>query len=152
MQISSDSLKETEQLAKQLAQNIKGGEIIEFVSDLGGGKTTFISSFVAGLGSSDNVSSPTFTVAKQYTAKQLTIMHYDFYRLPDAGIVADMVAEALQNKQTVTLIEWGEAVKSVLPVERFIIKIDKHATKQNSRYFTFTSVPSNTYLLRGIQA
>jgi len=135
-------------LASKIATHIAGGEVIEFVSDLGGGKTTFIRSLVESLGSTDHVSSPTFMVSKEYTARSITVRHYDFYRLSDPGIVADMLAETIDNNKTLTLIEWGSAVRDVLPSERLLIQIVKDPKNENSRHFTFTYPKSLSYLLK----
>ena len=62
-----------------LGANLRGGEVVELISDLGGGKTTLTQAIVAGAGSKDVVSSPTFTIGKQYTAGKLRIYHFDFF-------------------------------------------------------------------------
>lgn len=150
MQISLESVKQTTVLATKLAANIKGGEVIEFVSDLGGGKTTFIRSLAQALGSHDHVTSPTFTVSKQYSAGTMIVYHFDFYRLSDPGIVADMLTENLHNAEVLTLIEWGGAVKDVLPQDRLVIDIAKDSHNEKKRHFTFTAKKTNAYLLKGI--
>jgi tRNA threonylcarbamoyladenosine biosynthesis protein TsaE len=150
LQISLDDVEQTTLLASKLAANIKGGEVIEFASDLGGGKTTFIRSLVAALGSHDHVSSPTFTVSKEYTANDIIVRHYDFYRLPDPGIVAEMLAETLDSKQTLTLIEWGGAVKDVLPEKRLLVQIAKDPENEDRRHFTFQCPSTVSYLLKGL--
>lgn len=150
MQINSDSLKETAQIAKKLAFNISGGEIIEFKSDLGGGKTTFVSSLVAALGSKDHVSSPTFTVSKEYKTKNLRVLHFDFYRLADAGLVANALDEAMLDADTVCLIEWGNKVDAILPKKRLVIAINKDPVKEMSRQFIFKYSNDTKYLIKGL--
>ena len=150
MQINSDSLKETAQIAKKLAFNIRGGEIIEFKSDLGGGKTTFVSSLVAALGSKDHVSSPTFTVSKEYKTKNLRVLHFDFYRLEDVGLVADALDEAMLDASTVCLIEWGNKVDAILPKNRLVIAINKDPVKEMSRQFIFKYFNDTKYLIKGL--
>ena len=80
----------TETYAEKLANRLVGGEVIELVGDVGAGKTTFVRGLAKGLGSTDHVSSPTFTVEQVYTGR-LTLYHYDFYRLPDAGVVKNQL-------------------------------------------------------------
>ena len=149
-QINSDNLKETDQLAKKLASNVVGGEVIEFKSDLGGGKTTFVKSFVDALGSSDHVSSPTFTVSKEYKTKKFNIYHFDFYRVPDPGLISDSLKEVAVDNSSICLIEWGNSVDHVLPKNRLIIKIDKHPTIEEKRLFTFEFSDKTKYLLKGL--
>ena len=92
---SSDSAEATELLGERLGKSLRGGEVIELVSDLGGGKTTFVRGLARGAGSHDKVASPTFTISKTYVTDGYEIHHFDFYRLNDAGIVADELAEVV---------------------------------------------------------
>src|SRR5690606_23307454 len=88
----TNSPEQTEQFAQILASKLRGGEVIELVSDLGGGKTTFTRGLVGGLKSTDTVASPTFTISREYTGGRLHVYHFDFYRLGEAGIVGDELA------------------------------------------------------------
>jgi tRNA threonylcarbamoyladenosine biosynthesis protein TsaE len=103
---------------------LKGGEVFELVGDVGAGKTTFVKGLARGLDVTDDVQSPSFTINRNYAARDnLMLNHYDFYRLPDAGIMAVEIAESLSEPQNVTVVEWGESVRDVLPVERIVVKI-----------------------------
>src|SRR5882757_1123109 len=86
--VPSNGAQETEAIAEKIGQHLKGGEVIELVSDLGGGKTTFVRGLAKGFGSQDKVASPTFMLSKVYVAGDRQLHHFDFYRLQDAGIVA----------------------------------------------------------------
>jgi len=130
------SAKETETLAYSIGRKLHGGECIELVSDLGGGKTTFTRGLVRGIGSHDAVSSPTFTIGKQYKAGEVTCYHFDFYRLQDPGLVAEELAEALDDDKGVIVIEWAESVAHVLPDNRIIITFDRVADNSESRMCT----------------
>ena len=114
-QTRSTSSGQTEQLGEQIGNNLRGGEVIELISDLGGGKTTFTRGLVRGAGSDDAVASPTFTLSKEYVCPGFHIVHYDFYRLGEAGIVGDELAETTQDKQRVIVVEWGDIVQNILP-------------------------------------
>lgn len=129
MQLASS--EDTEKLGEQLGRNLRGGEVIELVSDLGGGKTTLTRGIVRGSGSKDVVSSPTFTISKVYKSEKFHIHHYDFYRLSDAGLIEHEISDDLNDEEKVVIIEWGEVVQHVLPYERLTIQIDK--TGDNSR-------------------
>lgn len=117
-----------EQLGRQLGTELKGGEVIELVGDIGAGKTTMTRGLAQGLGIKDNITSPSFTINCNYQGRNgLTLHHYDFYRLSDAGIIADELAETIHDHHAITVIEWGDSVKSVLPAEHITIKINHRA-------------------------
>jgi tRNA threonylcarbamoyladenosine biosynthesis protein TsaE len=128
---------------------LRGGEIIELVSDLGGGKTTFVRGLARGMGSKDNVASPTFTISRQYKAKGLTLHHFDFYRLPEPGLIAHELAEVLEDPKAITVIEWAGIVQDVLPTERITIHIK--STEDEGREFTIIYPETFAYVLKGLQ-
>jgi len=121
-QTKSTGSADTERLGGLLGKIITAPEIIELVSDLGGGKTTFVRGLARGLGSHDKVSSPTFTLNRIYKAGDLEIHHFDFYRLNEPGVVAAQLEESLQNPKAVTVIEWSDIVEDVLPAGRLTIQ------------------------------
>lgn len=115
----------TEAFGERLGRNLKGGEVIELISDLGGGKTTLTRGIARGAGSSDVVSSPTFTLSKRYKAEKCDIHHFDFYRLSEAGVMEYELCDALCNPRAVLIIEWGDVVRRALPENRLTICINK---------------------------
>lgn len=123
MEIYLTGSEETVALGEKIGKQLRGGEVIELVSDLGGGKTTLVRGIAAGFGSQDRVTSPTFTVSKVYRANQMRIVHYDFYRLPDAGLMLHEVSEELEDNASVVIVEWADVVKNVLPEDRLHIEI-----------------------------
>ncbi len=133
-----------------MGSRLRGGEVLELVSDLGGGKTTFTRGLVRGAGSSDKVASPTFTISKEYMAPNFTISHFDFYRLDQAGIVADELAEVVHDPEYVTVVEWGEVVHDVLPADRLTVTIRQ--TADGSRDIACTYPASLTYLFEGLES
>lgn len=120
-------------LAERLGNLLKGGEVIELVSDLGGGKTTFVRGLARGIGSDDPVSSPTFTINHVYKGTDVTLYHFDFYRLAEAGVMSEELAEILQDPHGATVVEWGGIVEDVLPADRLTITIT--ATGEESRHY-----------------
>lgn len=110
-------------LAAQIGSRLTGGEIIELVSDLGGGKTAFVRGLAEGMGSKDHVSSPSFTLSNQYKAGELTLHHFDLYRLDGPDIIKQELAEILTDKQAVVAVEWASLVNDVLPSDRMTINI-----------------------------
>lgn len=149
LQTESTNSTQTEQLAEKLGSKLRGGEVIELVSDLGGGKTTFTRGLVRGTGSKDRVASPTFTLSREYVAPTFTIAHFDFYRLGEAGIMGDELAEILGDTSYVTVIEWGDIVHDVLPVDRLTVRILQ--TAHDSRCITFTYPDKLAYVVEGLQ-
>lgn len=98
--------------------------VIELVGDVGTGKTTFTRGLAKGLGISSEVTSPSFTISKSYALPNgKTLVHYDFYRLTDPGLMVDDLAENLSDNNKIIVIEWGESVANLLPENHTIINI-----------------------------
>lgn len=147
--VATNNPEETEAIARQIGASLRGGEVIELISDLGGGKTTFTKGLVAGLGSDDVVASPTFTISKEYTNGRLRVCHFDFYRLQEAGIVADELAEVINEPMTVVVVEWADIVSGVLPEYRLRVVI--RASGEMSRQFNLEVPEELSYLLEGVK-
>jgi tRNA threonylcarbamoyladenosine biosynthesis protein TsaE len=108
----------------KLGNKLRGGEVIELIGDIGAGKTTLVKGIAKGLGITEDVQSPSFTINRVYDARDnLQLYHYDFYRLNDPGIMKDELAESLGSKDVVTIIEWSGIVSDVLPKSRTSIQI-----------------------------
>ena len=97
--------------------------VIELVGDVGAGKTTLVRGLAKGLGIEENITSPSFTISKSYAGKSKNLVHYDFYRLNDPGIMAEDLAENIKNPNNIVVIEWSDTVKNLLPENRMIINI-----------------------------
>lgn len=123
LEITTTNTEQSVALGKKLGSALKGGEIIQLASDLGGGKTTLTRGIAAGAGSKDVVGSPTFTISRLYKAPNLNIYHFDFYRLNEPGIVEYELTEAADDSNSVLIVEWADIVNSVLPKERILIDI-----------------------------
>lgn len=124
---------DTMRLARAMGGALSPPVCIVLSSDLGGGKTTFVRGLAAGVGSSDTVSSPTFTLKKIYKAGDKQIYHYDFYRLNDPGIMRDELAESIDDPGALTVIEWSSIVKDVLPKDYIAIELTPTATDPDER-------------------
>lgn len=117
--IEVTSEQETRALGQTIGRLLKGGEVLELVGDVGAGKTTFVKGLALGMDIDEAVQSPSFTISRVYDARDnLHLAHYDFYRLNDAGIMANELAETIQDLQFVTVIEWADIVDGVLPEDR----------------------------------
>jgi tRNA threonylcarbamoyladenosine biosynthesis protein TsaE len=148
-QITSTTPEQTERLAEQLGKVLKGGEVIELISDLGGGKTTFVRGLVRGSGSTDRVGSPTFTISRFYTTPRTVIHHFDFYRLAEPGIMANELAEVAGDSQSVVVVEWANVVRQVLPEDRLTVII--RVTPEGYRTITLESPEKLRYLIEALK-
>ena len=97
--------------------------VLELIGDVGAGKTTFVRGLARGIGVKEAVTSPSFTLSKVYQGQNATLVHYDFYRLTDPGIMEEDLAESINDPQAITIVEWGESIQNVLPQDRKIIEI-----------------------------
>lgn len=121
------------ELGARIGRALSGGEILELIGDVGAGKTTLTKGIAAGLGITEPVQSPTFTISRVYAARDgLTLHHYDFYRLGEAGIMSEDISEVMQQSGAVTVVEWAGAVDDVLPVDRVQVSIT--ATGETERH------------------
>ena len=109
MEIITNSAEETKNLAKKLAGEFKGGEVIALYGELGAGKTTFVQGFAEGMNITSPILSPTFVLRRSYGGK-LQLNHYDFYRLNSSEDVTKLAVEEDINPDTVTIIEWPDKV------------------------------------------
>ncbi len=120
-------------LGEKFAQDLKLPCVIELVGDVGAGKTTFTRGLAQGLGIHEPITSPTFVISKRYNIpasnfgednKPGTLVHYDFYRLPDPGIMNSELAETIAEPNSLVIVEWAESVSDLLPKETTRLKIE----------------------------
>lgn len=122
MNINSE--QEMLDFGENFAKKLQFPAIIELVGDVGAGKTTFTRGLAKGLGITELITSPSFTISKSYALKSGgNLVHYDFYRLPDPGLMADDLSENLHNPKNVVVIEWGESITELLPKNHYKIEI-----------------------------
>ena len=111
------------QLGEAIGRSVSGSEVLELVGDIGAGKTTLTKGIAQALGINEPVQSPTFTISRVYDSpKGLRLVHYDFYRLSEAGIMGDEIREAMDD-DSVVVVEWAGAVGDDLPKDRLVVKI-----------------------------
>lgn len=131
--IDVHSQAETARLAEKLASLLEGGEVITLEGDLGAGKTTFTQALAKGLGITRTVSSPTFTILKQYEGR-LPLNHFDVYRLADSE--EDLGWDELFYGDAVSVVEWAQYIEEELPEERLDIEIRR--LDEEGRRFSFS--------------
>ncbi len=128
---TSKSVEDTLELAQNIESEKFPGMVICLNGDLGSGKTVFVKGFANALGIEDNITSPTFTIVKEYLTGELPLYHMDVYRLDEA----DFGIEDYFNKEGVSIIEWAELIEDRLPSERLDINIK--IIDENTRILVF---------------
>ena len=120
-----------------LAQNIESEKfpdmVICLIGELGSGKTVFVKGFAQALGINETITSPTFTIVKEYESGELPLYHMDVYRLEDNK--DNIGLTDYFNKGGITIIEWADMIESELPEERLDIRF--RVVDENTRVFTF---------------
>ena len=133
-QFISTSAEETEQFGSQLAQNLKGGEVIAMYGGMGMGKTAFTRGLARGLGIASGVSSPTFALVHEYQGR-LTVYHFDMFRVNSWDDLYSTGFFDYLDTDAVLVIEWSENIEQALPKD--CIKINVALGKnENERIFT----------------
>ena len=122
----------------ELAQNIESEKFPNMViclkGDLGTGKTVFTKGFAQAMEINEEITSPTFTIIKEYTSGELPLYHMDVYRLN--GKVSDLGLEEYFTKKGVTIIEWADMIEEYLPEKRLDIKIKSSIDDEDKRIIT----------------
>jgi len=131
MKIITLSEKQTIGLGKKIAKQLKGGETIALIGELGAGKTIFTKGIATGLKIKKTITSPTFVLMKVYpinfkkSNKIKTLCHIDAYRLNSGKDLIDIgINDYLEQKNTVTIIEWADQVEDILPINTIFVKIE----------------------------
>lgn len=126
------SEQEMREFGERLGALFSGGELIELVGDVGAGKTTLVRGIAQGMRIDETVQSPSFTINRVYDApEERRLVHYDFYRLSEPGIMQDELRETMSDPKSVVVIEWADSVEEFLPADRLTITI--RSTSESSR-------------------
>ena len=137
--LTSTDPEMTRALGGALAGGLQSGDVIVLSGDLGTGKTVFAQGVAAGLGVTERVVSPTFAIAREY-AGRLPLHHIDVYRLEHVQEAIDLGLDEL-FEDAVTLIEWGDGVRDLLPADRLEVELalaPAHAATEDTRHITIT--------------
>lgn len=118
----SHSPGETWKLAERLAPRLSAGDVISLTGDLGAGKTVFVKGLADGLGIDEIITSPTFTIIKEYEGR-LPLYHFDVYRLAHPDELDDLGVDEYFYSEGVAVVEWGDKVSALLPTEHLEIRI-----------------------------
>jgi len=123
------SADQTREIAAQLASRASAGEIFCLSGDLAAGKTEFVKGFAQGLGISDLITSPTFTIVNEYDGGRLPLYHFDVYRISSLEQMQDTGYEEYFYGDGVCVIEWAELIGPLLPEDAVMINIEKDPIK-----------------------
>ena len=124
MEFLTNSPAETEAIGAALGKIIKPGTVIAYRGDLGAGKTAFTRGLARGLGSSEMVTSPTYTIVNEYLGGRCPLFHFDMYRLASSDDLWDIGWEDYLDRNGVCAVEWSENVEDALE-DPIIITIEK---------------------------
>lgn len=116
--------QDTRQFGIELGQKAEKGQVIALAGDLGTGKTTLTKYIAEGLGIEENISSPTFTIVKEYKRGRLPLYHFDVYRIGDPEELFNIGAEEYFDGDGVCVIEWADLVAEELPEDALYIFIE----------------------------
>ena len=125
MVIETRSPEETFQFGEKLGREAKPGQIYTLNGDLGTGKTVFTQGFAAGLGITEPVNSPTFTIVQIYEEGRMPFYHFDVYRIGDVEEMDEIGYEDCFYGEGVCLIEWAELIEEILPEHVIAVIIEK---------------------------
>ena len=114
MQIQTHSPEETEAVGRKLAAQLQSGDVLAYYGDLGAGKTAFTRGLAAGLGVTEPVTSPTYTIVNEYLSGRLPLFHFDMYRLGSADELFDIGWEDYLARGGICAVEWSENVEEAL--------------------------------------
>lgn len=135
---ATSGVDETRELAGALAEMVHPGDILLLTGDLGAGKTAFAQGFARGLGVEEQVTSPTFTLARSYEGR-LRLHHLDVYRLDRLQEAVDLGLPEMVDDGGVTLIEWGDVVIPTLPAHYLEIRLG-YGDEDDDRTFDLRAV------------
>ena len=127
--IESYSAQETTELGKKLGQQAKPGEVYTLVGDLGVGKTVLTQGIAEGLGITEAICSPTFTIVQVYEEGRMPFYHFDVYRIGDVEEMDEIGYEDYFYGEGLTMIEWANLIEEILPENLIKVTIEKNLEK-----------------------
>ncbi len=129
--LTTKSARESEAVGEAIASQLRVGDLVVLSGDLGAGKTTMAKGLARGLGVTQPVTSPTFTIVQEYDGR-VPVAHIDVYRLDFIQELHDLGFEELLESR-VTIVEWGEAIALVLPRDRVDVRLAMHDDDDDQR-------------------
>ena len=140
MEFITNSPEETEKIGAAVGRIIPAGTVLAYRGDLGAGKTAFTRGLARGLGFTEAVTSPTYTIVNEYLGGRLPLFHFDMYRLSSADDLFDIGWEDYLDRGGVCAVEWSENVTEALPEDTVWVDIRRLEGEDNGRRITITGV------------
>jgi tRNA threonylcarbamoyladenosine biosynthesis protein TsaE len=120
--IRTATADDTRAAGAELAGVLRPHDVVVLTGELGAGKTTFVQGVARGLGATEHVASPTFTLVREYVSGRVPLAHVDLYRLDREQDVIDLALDELEDGERVLLVEWGDPVAELLGTERLRVE------------------------------
>lgn len=136
VEIITSCPEETIRLGEKIGRRLRGGDCIAYKGGLGAGKTTVTRGISIGMGLGDEVTSPTFALVNEYRGKELSLCHFDMYRITSPGDLETTGFYDYMDEDTVLVVEWSENIESELPENSVVIEIWR--IDENTRKFIIT--------------
>lgn len=122
---TTHSADETIALGEKIGKKLSKGDVIAFKGDLGAGKTTITRGISIGLGLGDNVTSPTFALVNEYRGKEISLIHFDMYRITNSDDVELTGFWDYIEEGCILAVEWSENISDVIPRNSIIISFKR---------------------------
>ncbi|HAT81889.1 tRNA threonylcarbamoyladenosine biosynthesis protein TsaE [Eubacterium pyruvativorans] len=129
--------EDTKAFGRKLAEELEAGDILALIGDLGTGKTTLTKSVAAGLGVTEDITSPTFNIVNEYHSGRLPLYHFDVYRLESGADLFEIGGEEYFDAGGVCIIEWADLVAEVLPDDTKVIFLE-YGAQEGERIYRCT--------------
>lgn len=139
MEYISNSEMDTIKLGQKIASQLKKGDIIILLGDLGSGKTKLTEGILSYFGLQNEISSPTFTIVNEYDTEKLKIFHFDLYRLADIDEFFAIGGEEYFEKGA-SIIEWGEMLEGYIPKKYLKLEFSRDNVNENRRIIKIENI------------
>ncbi len=136
--IRAATAEDTRDVGAALAPLLRSHDVVVLTGELGAGKTTFVQGIARGLGATEHVASPTFTLVREYVSGRVPVAHVDLYRLEREQDVIDLALDELEEGERVLLVEWGDPVAELLADER--LRVEFAADPDDVRRITIATI------------
>ena len=127
---TSNSVEETVEFARQWSESLVPNEVIVLSGDLGASKTHFVKGLLEGLGGTEEVTSPTFTLIHEYRSGRWPVFHFDFYRINQLDEIQEIGFDDYLEENGITVVEWGDRFPQVFPTRTHWLRFEAPSASQ----------------------